>query len=202
ATGMSSSSPTAMLIGTFGYQQQISGRTFWVFQQRQTGQIAFNRNWNDYVSGFGNATEFWAGLESIHNVTATSPRNLRVEILTFDGEFYAFEWLGFTVGNSSTNYRMNFASFLSANSTTSANCCDFLSTARGQQFSTFDRDNDASSTSCSTKYGSGGYWWKSCMNSNPNGVYSASQTSGSSYMASACIGSYKAFREMRMMLQV
>uniref|UniRef100_A0A1I8GLA5 Fibrinogen C-terminal domain-containing protein n=1 Tax=Macrostomum lignano TaxID=282301 RepID=A0A1I8GLA5_9PLAT len=182
-----------------GYRQRIGGRTFWVFQQRQTGQIAFNRNWDDYVSGFGNATEFWAGLENIHNVTATSQRNLRVEALTFDGGFYAFEFLDFTVGDSSTNYRMNYSSFMRVNSTIN---CDFLSHHRGQQFSTFDRDNEAAPYSCSTNYGSGGFWWSSCLRINPNGVYSTTLKPGASYMASRCIGSYKALRAMQMMLQV
>uniref|UniRef100_A0A1I8JRA3 Large ribosomal subunit protein bL19m n=1 Tax=Macrostomum lignano TaxID=282301 RepID=A0A1I8JRA3_9PLAT len=54
--------------------------------------------------------------------------------------------LGFTVGDSSKNCRMNYGSFLSANSTIS---CDFCIGIGGQQFSTFDRDNDAFSYSCS-----------------------------------------------------
>uniref|UniRef100_A0A1I8IHA7 Fibrinogen C-terminal domain-containing protein n=1 Tax=Macrostomum lignano TaxID=282301 RepID=A0A1I8IHA7_9PLAT len=182
-----------------GYLRQIGGRTFWVFQQRQTGQIAFNRNWDDYVSGFGDATEFWAGLENIHDMIGTNPRNLRVEAQTFDGQLYAFEWLSFTVGDSSTNYTMNYGSFLSANSTID---CDFLSEARGHQFSTFDRDNDAYSTSCSTQFGSGGYWWGGCMNSNPNGVYSATLTFGHSFISSNCIRSYETPRTMQMMLQM
>uniref|UniRef100_A0A1I8I361 Fibrinogen C-terminal domain-containing protein n=1 Tax=Macrostomum lignano TaxID=282301 RepID=A0A1I8I361_9PLAT len=180
-----------------GYQQQIGGRTFWVFQQRQTGQIAFNRSWDDYVAGFGNATEFWVGLEQIHSYTLAQVSSLRIEIFTAFGEFYVFEWLNFTIGDSGTNYRMNYNSFVSANSTTN---CDFLSRARGQQFSTFDKDNDGASYSCCTKYGGGGYWWEACMNSNPNGVYST-ETSSSSQMASSCIGGYKALRAMRMMLQ-
>uniref|UniRef100_A0A1I8JQ79 Fibrinogen C-terminal domain-containing protein n=1 Tax=Macrostomum lignano TaxID=282301 RepID=A0A1I8JQ79_9PLAT len=124
------------LDGVPGYQQQIGG-TFWVFQQRQTGQIAFNRSWDDYVAGFGTPPSF--------GYTLAQVSSLRIEIFTAFGEFYVFEWLNFTIGDSGTNYRMNYNSFVSANSTTN---CDFLSRARGQQFSTFDKDNDGASYSC------------------------------------------------------
>uniref|UniRef100_A0A1I8GRY0 Fibrinogen C-terminal domain-containing protein n=1 Tax=Macrostomum lignano TaxID=282301 RepID=A0A1I8GRY0_9PLAT len=112
---------------SFGYLRQIGGRTFWVFQQRQTGQIAFNRSWDDYVRGFGNATEFWAGLDNIHDVSANSPRNLRIEAQTFEGESYAFEYLSFTVGNCSKNYRMNCGSLLNANKSFGSNSSTFTS---------------------------------------------------------------------------
>ena len=41
-----------------------------VFQRRLDGSEEFDRNWNDYVNGFGNrAGEYWLGLENIYFLT-------------------------------------------------------------------------------------------------------------------------------------
>ena len=47
---------------------------------------------------------------------------------------------------------------------------DSLSYHRGSPFSTKDRDNDADSRNCVSLF-KGGWWYKSCYNSNLNGLY-------------------------------
>ena len=47
---------------------------------------------------------------------------------------------------------------------------DSLRMHDGMMFSTFDRDNDASSVNCAATYG-GAWWHNACFDSNLNGVY-------------------------------
>ena len=47
---------------------------------------------------------------------------------------------------------------------------DSLSYHRGSPFSTKDRDNDADSGNCASKF-TGAWWYKSCYHSNLNGQY-------------------------------
>ena len=39
------------------------------------------------------------------------------------------------------------------------------------EFSTSDRDNDATTFNCATDLGGGGNWWNSCSENNINGRY-------------------------------
>ena len=46
---------------------ESDGGGWTVYQRRQDGSEDFYRDWDDYVSGFGDLTgEFWLGLEKIY----------------------------------------------------------------------------------------------------------------------------------------
>lgn len=47
---------------------------------------------------------------------------------------------------------------------------DSLDTARGQKFSTYDKDQDSSSANCAMS-GRGGWWHNACYNALLTGVY-------------------------------
>ena len=89
-----------------------------------------------------------AGLKAISEMTAT-PRLMRVEVTRWSGAVYVAEYSGFTVGDASTLYTMNYASFININMSG-----DSLSPVKGLKFSTFDKD-DLSSISCAAKPDSG-----------------------------------------------
>uniref|UniRef100_A0A1I8JF80 Fibrinogen C-terminal domain-containing protein n=1 Tax=Macrostomum lignano TaxID=282301 RepID=A0A1I8JF80_9PLAT len=78
-------------------------------------------------------------LRIINELTGNSPRLLRVEAVTWSNVLYVCEYSNFTVGNSTTNYTMNYGSYLTASSNTSM---DSLNYHRGRPFTTIDRDND------------------------------------------------------------
>ena len=43
----------------------------YISQRRSTGDVDFNRGWEDFVQGFGESTvdgDFWLGLEHIYNL--------------------------------------------------------------------------------------------------------------------------------------
>ena len=73
------------------------------------------------------------------------------------GNWYYAEYSTFRVLSEANNYKLQVAGY-SGNASR-----DAFGTVHhnGQQFSTFDRDNDGqSSGNCAAKYG--GFWWGSC----------------------------------------
>ena len=54
----------------------------WIVIQRNRrySQLSFNKNWKEYVEGFGDLNkEFWAGLELMHILTQRGQWEMRVE---------------------------------------------------------------------------------------------------------------------------
>ena len=142
-----------------------------IFQRRRDGSEDFYREWADYVDGFGDLKrEFWLGLDHIHCLTSAAPRTeLRVILADFQGNYKYAQYSFFSVGNSGTNYRLNIAGY-------TGTAGDSLTNSDGMQFTTKDRDNDQLSGNCaSDDRGRGAWWYKSCGDSNLNGVYRSGQ---------------------------
>ena len=56
-------------------------------QRRISDSVDFNRDWDDYVNGFGEEDgNFWMGLEEIHQLTTTHDVSLFIDIETFEGD--------------------------------------------------------------------------------------------------------------------
>uniref|UniRef100_A0A1I8JAL4 Fibrinogen C-terminal domain-containing protein n=1 Tax=Macrostomum lignano TaxID=282301 RepID=A0A1I8JAL4_9PLAT len=163
--------------------------------------VSFARPWSEYETGFGDGTDFWIGLRSIHELTGSAPKLLRVEAVTWSNVLYVAEYSGFIVGDASTKYTMTFGSYLTGSSNMTR---DSLSYHRGMQFSTMDRDNEIhSSGSCSATYGNGGWWYRSCYHSNPNGIYrnSGSYDTNSVVWTGATNGYVTALKSIRLLLK-
>ena len=138
-----------------------------VIQRRMDGSENFNRNWADYVAGFGQLRgEHWLGLEKIHCLTTRCPRSeLGVELADFEGNYTYAQYSFFSVRNSEANYTLNIAGY-------TGTAGDSLSYHNGAQFSAKDRDNDQRNENCATKW-QGAWWYKVeiCFATHLNGLY-------------------------------
>lgn len=146
---------------------RTDGGNWIVFQRRMDWTADFNRDWNDYVSGFGNTNgEFWLGLEAIHQLTKVGRHELRFDMIEkHQGTRYYAKYRFFKVGPASDNYRLTVRGY-SGNATDAfANPFYAGSVHNGMPFTTRDRDNDRYTRgNCATKY-KGGWWFNNCHHS-------------------------------------
>ncbi|CAL4122896.1 unnamed protein product [Meganyctiphanes norvegica] len=125
----------------------------------------FNRPWADYVQGFGKFEdgEYWEGLEKMHKMTSDSKQELYITLQDWEGNKRWAKYSTFYVGPPEDNYRLKITGY-------TGDSGDAMARHNGQAFSTYDRDNDASSSrNCAEKY-KGGWWWSSCGHARLNGL--------------------------------
>ncbi|KAK3727137.1 hypothetical protein RRG08_048235 [Elysia crispata] len=105
--------------------------------------------------------------EVIYNVTDLYPYELRIDFRVNGQEMFA-EYSMFRIEDESDKYRLRLGSY---SGTIGEKSSHGLSLSNNQQFSTFDRDNDAQSVmNCAVSY-HGAWWYNSCHNSNLNGIW-------------------------------
>ena len=127
-----------------------------------------NRPWAQYKVGFGDPSgNYWLGNDLLSQLTANNRYKLRFDLQQRDtGNWYYAEYSTFIVLSEADNYKLQVAGF-SGNAS-----YDALGQHNGQQFSTFDRDNDRwSSVNCAAWLG-GGFWWWECGACSVNGARS------------------------------
>ncbi|XP_076807440.1 ficolin-2-like [Clavelina lepadiformis] len=145
-----------------------------VFQRRIDGSADFQRNWNDYKSGFGQMTgEFWLGLDTIYRLAQNGNCRLKVELWDFDDVYKYANYNGFSIDDESNLYRLHIGSY-------SGTAGDSLTYSNNRPFTTRDRDNDEKSAgNCAEEYGgSGGWWYGHCRLSTLNAVWGHSTSRG------------------------
>ncbi|KAL3885243.1 hypothetical protein ACJMK2_025331 [Sinanodonta woodiana] len=137
----------------------------WTFiQRRVSGDVDFYRNWSDYKQGFGDLNgNFWVGNDNIHSITAQGNYQLRIDLsLLVTNKTYA-TYSSFKVGDENSGYFLTVGWY-------SGTAGDSFSYQSGAKFSTKDQDNDIYESNCAELY-KGGWWYKSCHQSNLNGYY-------------------------------
>lgn len=143
-------------------------------QQRESGLVNFNRNWDEYRLGFGAVDQdgrgdMWLGNAHLHLLTNRSEGSLlRVEMTTTDGQELIAQY-GVRVGSEAEGYPLSVWQY-------EGSAGDALSEAHnGMRFSTPDRDNGAKMKHNCAKLHSGGWWYSasgtSCFQANLNGDY-------------------------------
>ncbi|XP_042886373.1 techylectin-5A-like isoform X2 [Penaeus japonicus] len=128
----------------------------------------FNRSWNEYGSGFGNASgEYFLGTDNLHVMTSNRQYRLRVEFELPDGTAKFSEWDVFYVSDRANKYKLSVGTFLPHSMTT-----DCLSSQINNMFfSTVDYDNDRTNNNCALNYQSG-WWYNACGLFTPGYVMS------------------------------
>lgn len=162
---------------------EVDGGGWVVFQRRFDGNLDFYRNWADYKNGFGNKSgEHWLGNEYIHLLTNTGqPHDILITGVSYSGEIQMSKYGDFYLENEANNYVIQYTS---DRMNVPGYSMDFFGTpggygySLGMAFSTYDRDNDKVSHSCTLENQVSGWWYKGCYYSNLNGNYGTNDVKG------------------------
>ncbi|XP_066014593.1 ficolin-2-like [Pocillopora verrucosa] len=140
-----------------------------IFQRRMDGSVDFYVDWESYKKGFGNLKgEFWLGNDYLHRLTASASMAFRIDMEDYEGDRRFAEYTTFAVANESDNYRVTIDGY---RGTAGDSLISHTMPIRNMRFTTKDKDNDVhNSGNCALDY-KGGWWYKSCHNANPNGLY-------------------------------
>ncbi|XP_075034942.1 microfibril-associated glycoprotein 4-like [Mixophyes fleayi] len=149
-----------------------NGMVWTVFQKRLDGLVDFQKSWQDYVNGFGNADgEYWLGLQNIYRLTMHSAYELMVELEDFDGHRVSARYMNFSLSSHALNPESDGYK-LYVGACTDEGAGDALGSHAGHKFSTFDKDQDEDFQHCAEYWG-GGFWYHSegCAEAGLNARY-------------------------------
>ena len=139
----------------------------WIVIQRRDaalGRVNFTRNWEDYENGFCNLDgEFWIGLKNIHELTNQQEVELHISVWN---DTNTWNYQTFRVSSPDDRYQ------LTVSGGTGDGDLDALAYHNGQDFTTYDRDNDCAYL-CQ-----GGWWYGQSYNANLNGRHEMSGLPG------------------------
>ena len=145
----------------------------WIVIQRRipNGTVNFYRGWKDYEEGFGDLdSEFWYGLRNIHCLTNREDVELRIDLQDEQGNKLTWVYQQFSVDGADQKYRLHIGQ-----GTGTPGSRDNMAgphSLNNMYFTTFDRDNDANGINCA-ELCKGGWWYRSCHNSNLNGLHTS-----------------------------
>ena len=143
------------------------------FLKRTDGSIDFVRGWSEYVGGFGDGSEYWLGLDVLHYLTSSNHYFLMVNMSDWDGNQLWARYHSIQVGTESEAYKLTLGVY--DPQSTAGNCLTTelspLEASDGMSFTAIDRDNDNSKGNCANLFSGGGWWYNTCSNTSPTGVY-------------------------------
>ncbi|XP_062235274.1 microfibril-associated glycoprotein 4-like isoform X1 [Platichthys flesus] len=166
-SGLYSIYPTGEKLRVEVYCQMSPDQPAWtVIQTRKDGTVNFYRPWIQYKVGFGSVGgEHWLGLDNLHYLTSGPTKfELQVDMEDFEGNKTSAHYRRFSVDSECNGYTLTVSGF------TDKGAGDSMTSHNGMKFSTFDRDQDTWSENCASNF-MGGFWYHSCYQANPNGVY-------------------------------
>ncbi|XP_048765219.2 angiopoietin-related protein 1-like [Ostrea edulis] len=139
-----------------------------VIQKRLDGSLNFDRVWNDYKHGFGQAdSEYWLGNDAISKLTTANNSSLLVLITLNNGRTLYETYYNFAVSGENDRYRLHLGG--TATGTLGDGLLNVTDSSQlnGMAFSTLDRDN---SNHCARSW-RGGWWFNRCYSAFLNGPY-------------------------------
>lgn len=120
--------------------------------QRQNGTVNFLKDWESYKAGFGNfPDEFFIGMEKLYAITASQVQELYIYLEDFEGNFRHARYDHLLIGSEAQYYALIKLGLYSGNAG------DSLSEHVGQNFTTFDRDNNSEAGNFAIHHL--GAWW-------------------------------------------
>ena len=154
------------------YCDTTSGGGGWLLIQRRDKRYStnFHRAWTEYADGFGDLNkEFWFGLNGIHCLTSKGNWELRIDFTFSNGTKSFMHYNHFRVGPPTDNYRLSISGFTGITPNDPFNSGHPLN---GQQFNTYDRDdNHNCAVSGHGSTAPGGWWHYNCFYINLNYNY-------------------------------
>ncbi len=147
----------------------LQGGGWNIIQRRVNGSIDFDRDWKDYLNGFGHFDgNFWLGLEQIKEILDYNTNELYIGLESFSNtvapHFAKATYASVTLKDEANFFEIDLGTY-------TGDAGDSFGPHDGEKFSTHDKDNDGGATDCAGTYNSG-WWYKStCHTSHLNGVY-------------------------------
>ena len=129
--------------------------------QINSKEANFSRTWAEYKLGFGdaNSTEFWLGLEKVHQMTKSRSYSLEILLKRDDGTRTTVYYNTFAVGDEHSKYNLSIGDYDPRGSGLPADFSNY----NGYRFTTYDQDNDDYGTNCAINYANTGWWYNKCF---------------------------------------
>ncbi|GBM92522.1 Techylectin-5A [Araneus ventricosus] len=138
----------------------------WTVIQRRgnfSKKVDFYRTWSDYKHGFGNISEeFWIGNDIIFALTNQGNYTARFDMENVDEEYRFATYSSFRIEDENAGYALHFGNY-------NGTAGDGIETMNNMQFSTRDKQYEESNKECPFRK-FGGWWYRKCGWSNPNGL--------------------------------
>ncbi|CAH1793896.1 unnamed protein product [Owenia fusiformis] len=137
--------------------------------KRVDGSEDFYRTWVEYQQGFGGRNnEHFIGLDNLASMLRGRSYKVRFDLTPWPTNVSTpltgfAEYSTFDMADESDKYRINITGY----SGTAGNA---MLVQNGQQFSTYDRDNDVSISNCAVRFKGAG-WYNNCHRCNLFGLY-------------------------------
>ena len=155
----------------------------WTVIQRRNaslGRVNFVRDWNDYENGFGDLDgEFWIGLKNIYELTRQQRMELQVLAWNDSRASVTRDYTYFAISGASQKYALSRDVGTGNGDGNPVFSYDgYVPRTFLQYFSTFDRDNDRSSSTNCAYTDQGGWWYYRCDGANLNGRHQPTHPGG------------------------
>ncbi|KAL1404773.1 hypothetical protein pipiens_005230 [Culex pipiens pipiens] len=150
------------------FESDTAGGGWLVFQQRLDGSVNFGRSGSEYRGGFGTVdprSEFWLGLEVLHQLTKNAHYELVIELRDENGHYGYARYSQFVVAGEADRYK------LTTLGSYTGTIGSQLVISRNEPFYARDDVNSGDgSASCGWNHG-GGWWYYECRHSMLNGPF-------------------------------